>query len=181
MKTQLIIVSGASASGKTQLSEYLRDELKFPLLTKETFKETLMDVWPPANREETVKIGEGTWPLLFTAIEMLVDYVPGLIAEANFQTGFTEPRIEPYLSRCECILIYCHADRETTLARIESRKDDPDRHAGHFDQDALPTLFNLIEKGAYRLDLPGVPLIDVDTTDGYHPSINQILDQLKRD
>jgi predicted kinase len=179
-KTRLIIVSGASASGKTKLSEFLRDELHVPLISKDVIKETLMDVWPPANREESTRIGEGTWPVLYATLDLLVGYVPGLIAEANFQTGYSEPSFRPLIEKSDTTLIYCFADKQTTIDRIKAREDDPDRHEGHFDQDALPILDDLIDKDAYRLDLPGVTRIDVDTTNDYHPSLPEILEQIRQ-
>lgn len=116
---------------------------------------------------------------MFTVVEMLVNHVPGLILEANFQTGFSEQKLEPLVSKSDAILIHCFADKQTTIDRIKAREDDPDRHAGHFDQDALPTLFDLIDQDAYRLDLPSVPLIDVDTTNGHDPPIIEIVARLR--
>jgi predicted kinase len=180
MKTHLVIVSGASASGKTDLAEQLRDALGYPLLAKDDFKETLMDVWPPQSREDSERIGQAGWPILFTAASAVVGRVPGLILEANFQSPYAEPRILELIPEADPCLIYCHASREATIARIEARKDDPDRHPGHFDEDGLPILFERIEQGAYRLDLPGVPVFDVDSTSGYTPSIEEILKRVSR-
>jgi predicted kinase len=180
MKTHLVIVSGASASGKTDLAEQLRDALDYPLLAKDDFKETLMDVWPPQNRKESERIGQAAWPILFTAARALIGRVPGLIFEANFQKPFGEEGVLPLLPNSDPYLIYCHASREATIARIEARTDDPNRHPGHFDEEALPILFDRIEKDAYRLELPGVPMIDVDATSGYVPSVDEILKRISR-
>jgi hypothetical protein len=46
--------------------------------------------------------------------------------------------------------------------------------------EALPILFDRLEKGIYRLDLPSVPVIDVDATSGYSPPIDEILKRISR-
>lgn len=174
-RTKLVIISGASASGKSHLAEVIHEQTGFPLISKDHFKEAMMDVFPPDSRKESENLGIATWKVLYVALEQLVEFVPGIVVEANFHSGYDNSTLQKLASVCETTLVYCHTDVETTIKRIEARKDDPTRHPGHFDQEALPTVIEQIEKGSHRLKLNDVDAIDVDSTTDFNPSIDDVV------
>jgi predicted kinase len=175
VKTRLIIVGGSPGSGKTTRANRLKHEFGFPLFSKDTFKDALMDVSLPADRPASSRIGLFAWSAMYTALDAVLGTVPGAILEANFTHGYAEPNLTPRLARCSGLILHCVADRDTILARIRSRQNDPDRHAGHFDQDAIPDLLRILDVDGYRLDDLGVPVIEVDTSNDYRPGIDEIL------
>lgn len=177
-RTKLIIIAGASASGKSHLADVLHEQTGFPLISKDHYKEAIMDVFPPESRKESENLGIASWKVLYVALEQLVEFVPGIVVEANFHSGYDNSTLQNLASKCDTTLVYCHTDVETTIKRIEARKDDPDRHSGHFDQDALPTVIEQIEKGVHRLKLDDVMMIDVDTTTDFVPSIEDVIAQI---
>lgn len=174
-RTKLVIVCGASASGKSSLANVIHEQTGFPLISKDVFKEALMDVFPPDNREESGKLGIASWRILYVAFEQLVGFVPGIVVEANFHSGYDNSRLQALASACETTLVFCHTDVETTIKRIEARKCDPSRHPGHFDQDALSAVIEQINNGSHRLTMNDVDTIDVETTSDFEPSIAEIV------
>lgn len=174
-RTKLVIISGASASGKSHLADVIHEQTGFPLISKDHFKEAMMNVFPPDNRKESEKLGTASWKLLYVALEQLVGFVPGLVVEANFHADYDNSTLQKLASACEATLVYCHTDVETTIHRIEARKEDPSRHPGHFDKEALPTVIEQIEKGSHRLKLNDVHAIDVDSTTDFDPPIDDVV------
>jgi hypothetical protein len=112
---------------------------------------------------------------MYTALDAVLGVVPGAILEANFTHGYAETNLAPRLERCSGLILSCIAERDTILARIRSRQNDPNRHLGHFDQDAIPDLLRILDVDGYRLDDLGVPVIEIDTSNGYRPGIAEIL------
>lgn len=178
-RTHLIIVSGASASGKTYLAEQLRDALGYPLFAKDTFKEAMMDETPPESREQSAAIGRHAWPALFTAAELVMGHLAGLILEANFYAVFHTAKLQEFAGGADAVLIRCTADRATTEARIEARRGDPERHEGHFDQEGIDILVRQIESGTHVIELEDVPMIDVDTSEDGGMDLEALVRQIR--
>jgi len=175
MNTRIIVVSGSPGSGKTSLVCKLGDELGVPVLSKDLFKDAMMDVAPPGNRQESSQLGHLAWAAFYAAVDSLNGTVPCLLLEANFHRDFAKRELLPRLRQGDAWNLHCEADRETIVQRIRARKDDPARHQGHFDQEAIPDLLRLLDQDAYRLDFPGISSLAVDTTNGYRPGFPAIL------
>ena len=178
-KTLTIIVSGSSGSGKTTLANVLKQSLGYPLISKDLFKDVLMDVWPPVDRTESKRVGAAAWSVMYSALDAMIGSVPGVILEANFQRGTAEGELRPRLDQCSGILLHCTAPREQLLDRVQARQGDPERLAGHFDQQAIPDLLGLLDSDGYRLGDLGVPVIEVDTSDGYRPDLARIVSSIE--
>jgi predicted kinase len=180
-RTRLIVVSGASASGKTHIADALAAHLDAPVLHKDTFKESMMDAAPPETREESAQLGRLAWPVLFDAVEQIVGFVPVLIVEANFYRVFHHQTLADLATQTDMTLIRVRADAETTEARIHARRQDPSRHPGHFDTEGIEILLHQIETGQHDLDLPGVPTIDIDTSGDPDTDIAELAEQISRE
>jgi predicted kinase len=177
--TRMVIVSGSPGSGKTGLAEQLGKALGFPVISRDSLKEVLMDIWPPHDRNDSEKLGRASWPLMFQVLDALLGRIPGVIVESNFVRGDSEADILDRLNRSTAILIHCSADEQVIAERIDARKDDHQRHEGHFDEQIGPDVMKAIEEDEYEpLELP-IPVIRVDTTNGYNPSIEEILQTVR--
>jgi hypothetical protein len=105
-----------------------------------------------------------------------------LVAETNFQPGAAEPDLRPRCLRARAVFIYCTTSHERSVARFRARFEQGKRHWSSFDAERLAQ----IDEGqippawanAVPLDLP-IPILPVDTTDGYAPDLDTILEFIR--
>jgi predicted kinase len=113
----------------------------------------------------------------FDVVELLLRHRVTHVAEAAFQHKLWAPKIEPLLETTNVRIIQCQVAPEVARDRIVHRADnDPARRESHPDDEFLAAL----DTGAYsfesydtlKLD---VPTLTVDTTDGYAPTLEEVV------
>jgi predicted kinase len=173
----LVIVGGAPASGKSTLAKLLAQELRLPLLARDTLKEGLMDSLGSPSRARSRELGAASYALLFLVLDLVLDAGVGAIVESNFSRGRSETELRDPVSRSQAVQLHCRVPPDLSRRRYIARAESGQRHPGHHDS-AAETLADLDESLAVRrhepLDL-GIPLLTVDTADGYIPDIPAIL------
>lgn len=177
----LVIVSGSAASGKTTLAERLAHDLCLPLLSRDGFKECLMDVLGCPDRQRSRELGAASYAILYEALENLVNAGIGTVVDSNFRRGVSEPEFQRYLDRVNALQLHCYVSPEIARARFRARAAGGDRHPGHHEDDpeTLADFEASLTSGAHApLDL-AVPLIEVETTDGYSPRYATIRGQIE--
>ncbi len=174
----VVIVGGAPGTGKTTLALPLANALELPLLSKDLIKESLMDAFGVADIAMSQRIGGAGWKLLYLIAAWLLDARVGFVTEGNFETGAAEP-LRRIAHHSRAVQISCQCSDSLSQERYERRATAADRHPGHMD-------IARIRRGRRRtsdfgpLDL-GIPMLVVDTTDGYHPAFTDILAFARRD
>lgn len=121
-----VIVSGPPASGKSTLAPLLAQELRLPLVAKDTIKEALMSVLPVPDIDTSRQVGRAAVAaMLAVAAESPV----GAVIESNFHRSLA---VED-LARLPGALVevFCRCDRAVAHDRHGARAGS--RHAGHFD------------------------------------------------
>ncbi len=89
--------------------------------------------------------------------------------------GRSESDLRPLIVQARAVLLHCQTTPEEVERRIVTRSGAGDRHAGHHDTEALPNVLEGITKGIFDpLDLP-LPVLRIDTTDGYDPALPDIV------
>lgn len=164
----LIVISGPAGSGKTTLAHELARLLGCPAICRDEIKEGMLRARAaPFDPEPGDLLTVLTLPVFFDTLRLLLGAGVTVIAEAAFQDHVWRPNLEP-LSHLACIkVVQCRTDSTTARKRLVDRRFRP----AHADK-------SVVADSDYfgdflRLSLT-VPVIDVDTTDGYQPSLDEI-------
>lgn len=157
----IILVSGAPASGKSTVARELAQILSYPLISKDTIKESLFDSLGTPLGKHLEAPAELSRLLSRAAMDLLWSLAPGcprVILEANFR-----PRSE---HERECITslqgrkleVYCHCTLQEAARRYRQRATRADHHPAH-------TIKSMSVELLKEYDRPvGLcPVIDVDT------------------
>ena len=167
----LIIVGGPPASGKSTLAEWLADEFRLPLLSRDAFKEAMMDAIGSPDSETSHEYGAAAYRILAILQQQLVKAGVGAVLESNFMRGVSERDLRPILPRSRSVAIYCETTVEESLRRFAERAKNGERHPGHHDDEPqkLEELEKDLRSGCYDpMDLD-IPFLVVDTTNDLDP------------
>lgn len=175
----LVIVAGLPATGKSSLARELRDALGWPLFTKDGFKELLYDVANPQavdiTREDSRVIGQQAIALLRHAGLEVLACGHSCILEANFIPEYAPADLMPLLDLADGRQVHCWLPDDLVLARYRERAARGERHPVHVDQGAEAELIERIAGGGGRPLPIATDLLEVDTTSGYRPGIEEIV------
>lgn len=171
---RLIVVCGAPASGKTTLSRRLAGDLRLPLLEKDLIKESLASTVGAPDRESSRRLGYASTRLLYELATSLLRHGTNVMVESNFDRSFASVELDRMSAIAHVFVVQCWSDQETVLRRYRQRFNCGERHAVHFDSEALPDLISGLNRDAYNLSTLGYPALHVDTTEGLIPSYPEI-------
>ena len=156
----VILVSGAPASGKSTLARALAEIFGYPLISKDTIKESLFDSLG-AHLGRNLDAPEISRLLSRSAMEMLWSLAPGclqVILEANFRprSDYERERIAALQGRK--LEIHCHCTLQEASRRFRERAT----RAGHHPAHSMKVMaVELLEE--YERPIGLCPVIDVDT------------------
>lgn len=140
--TQLIIVSGWPASGKSTLAKALVARLRWDLLAKDEIKEALFDTLGQGDREWSRCLSEAAYGVMFRLAHTRLAAGLSLILEANFEAERHGDRLATLIAgtQCRALELHCHTDPALLLERAQARATDGTRHPGHRDGALLSEL-----------------------------------------
>ena len=178
----LIIVTGRPAAGKSTLAKWLSQELKFPLVSKDSIREELFDCLGWKDRKWAQELGKASVDMIFYFAQAELEVGHSIIMDNSFYPPVSNSRFQALKEKyhTESIQIVCDSDRETLFQRFKSRADSGNRHPGHGDHDVLEELYaNLADTSSPILEIGG-SVIEVDTTDFVKVDYQEILKQVKK-
>ena len=149
-----VVISGPPASGKSTLAPAIAERLGLPLVAKDTIKDALMSVMPPADVEESRRIGRAAVAAMFA---VAAEAPHGAVLESAFYRSRALPELRALPGRV--VEVFCRCDPDVAAGRYAARAGS--RHAGHFDsQRAADEL-----RHAEIVDpvAGGWPVLEVDT------------------
>lgn len=179
----MIIVSGASATGKTTLSKDLSRKFDLPVINKDEIKELLFDNIGIKDTEWALKLGAASFELTFFFVEKMLQAGKPFIVEGNFDNKYSTKSFMDIKSRVnyQALQLYCHAEEETLYERYIIRDNSGNRHPGHI---RLVRSFEdykrIMKDKVFKLDIEDSIDIDIDTTKFEKVDMEKIYKQVER-
>jgi predicted kinase len=160
----LIVVSGRPGAGKTTLAHAVARGVGCPAVCRDEIREGMAHAGTP---DPTML---RTFETFFATVELLLRAGVTVVAEAAFQDKLWRPRLERLATLGTIRIIRCDVDPGVARERIVRRRLDVPTRAAHSDRAWLygpPPDWTPI-----AMDLP---TLAVDTTDGYSPTLPDIV------
>jgi predicted kinase len=142
--TDLMIILGSPASGKTTLARRLSGELGVPCLCKDDVKEALFDVLGVTDRAGSRRFSDASFAAQLRLAQTQLDAGLSCIVEGNWRSQHTAG-VHAITARDHVRIaqVWCRADPHEIARRFMSRT----RHPGHLDT-SIPS--DEIERAAER-------------------------------
>jgi predicted kinase len=177
----LIVVTGRPGSGKTTLAHALARAVRCPAVCRDEIKEGVVN-----TTGEIVAAGDDVAlranDAFFDTIRLLLDRRVTLVAEAAFQHKIWGPRLDELRETARVRIIVCQVDPRLARARhVERGLADPARERFHPDRVVQAAREGQeLPIGDYDPPRLDVPMLKVDTSDGYRPAFEQIVSFVRK-
>jgi predicted kinase len=173
----LIIISGPIAAGKTTLAHRLAESLGCPAICRDEIKEGMVHTTSGFSPSPGDELTMRTFPVFFDVLALLLRAGVTTVADAAFQDANWRKGLEPLLGLAQLRIVHCCLPADVALSRALLRGEANPVRRAHFDPgpDRDPDEFARQRSAFNRISLQA-PSIEVDTSDGYRPGLDVIVD-----
>lgn len=170
-KPLIVFVSGTPGSGKTTLARRLAEHMRLLHVPRDEFFWAMTYTLGEHINRRQVGI-----PAYYDALVYLAEHRISLVTDGTIYKGISEEDIKKYLMPVSHLVnVHCYAKNERE--RFYKREIELRGENHPWLDDHMKYLETIYEQTVDPLDL-GCTCIEVDTTDGYSPSIEKIANQI---
>jgi predicted kinase len=175
-KPLLVVVAGRPGSGKTTLAHSLARKIGCPAICRDEIKEGFVNTMKSDHESLGKDVNQGIYSTFFEILEFLLIKQITLVAEAAFQHHLWAPPLERLLQISEIKIIICMVDPHLARSRFVQRSlSDPNRLRFHGDWGVRAAQEGIeLPPGDFHPPLLPIPKLEVDTSNGYSPSLDDI-------
>lgn len=199
--SNIVILQGGPATGKTTLGEKIAADLQFPYFSKDNIKELIFNFIgcpsTPTISDESKshdfsydktgedlsgkKMDEASVAILFQLIEEHIRVGRSCVIDCTFEEvhSFTFKEIKSKFF-FNPIQVYCHAEVVELVRRYKQRAVSGERHPGHFDQ----LLYESFSRDPSAFDFPpleiGGAIFSIDTTNSTANDYIQLIQSIRK-
>ena len=194
-KTEVIIIAGMPASGKSTVAKKLGTEFGYPILEKDDLKEALFDTVGFECYAEKRRLDLAAAAVLLRAADAMLKAGTSLIIVNNFRTDMEEA-VQNMLdsNQCICVTVFFTGNADVFYKRYVERDLAHARHLGHIVQDHYPphpgdcTDYAMTrEEFAEKFEKLGMAdfringkRIEVDATNPEQIDVSRLIDEIKK-
>ena len=175
----LVVVSGPPGSGKTTLAHAIAQALPCPAICRDEIKEGMVHAQGPGFQgRHGDPLTQRTLPLFFEVVRVLIEAGVTVVAEAAFQAPRWTPELEPLSGLAQLRIIRCNVAASVSFERAARRAADSQRRLeAHGDSTLGQGIADWEQAfGSFEHISMQAPSLEVDTTDGYNPALDAIVD-----
>ena len=174
-KPTLVVVSGPPRSGTSEVAHAIAERLPCPAICRDEIKEGMVHAYgagfEPAAGDPLTR---PTLAVFFEALRLMITAEVTVVAEANFQDQLWRSGLEPLADLARLRIVQCHVDPALARERREAAAEEGSRR---FHARIIGEEIEDWEEAFASFDRVSIPApsIDVDTTHGYAPDLQEIV------
>jgi predicted kinase len=167
-KPLLVVITGRPGSGKTTLAHTLAKKIGCPAICRDEIKEGFVNTTQSSHAALGQDVNQDIYSIFFEILDFLLTKQISLVTEAAFQHQLWAAPLEELAQISQIKIIICTVDPHLARSRFVQRGlADPNRLRFHGDG-------GIHSAPEYDPPLLPMPTMEVNTSDGYHPSWNDI-------
>lgn len=174
-KPRLVVISGMPGSGKSTLARTLANTVDLPVLSRDEIYAGLFQTCK-GERSQPHDLAQTANTALRECARLLLNAGVPVIIEAAFQQKLWQVVLESLLPLADVRVVRCVIEPELALQRMVRRLDQfPEQRAAHHDAQYIRERIGQTTPWPHfdAISL-GVPTMDVETADGYLPSLETV-------